>query len=103
MGLDAAIGLLQQESGKALDPRVVNTFIELYPQLAAEAEQSQEPARKLTRVPSHAPSAAPLSAWCRIPVKPTSSRTSRSPRANLRALRDRPGDGQQSGVSDTWR
>jgi diguanylate cyclase (GGDEF)-like protein/putative nucleotidyltransferase with HDIG domain len=59
MGLDAAIGLLRQESGKALDPRVVNTFIELYPQLAAEAEQSQEPARKLTRVPSHAPSAAP--------------------------------------------
>ena len=28
MSFDAAIGLLQQESGKALDPRVVQTFIE---------------------------------------------------------------------------
>ena len=55
----AAFGMLQQESGKALDPRVVQTFIEMYPGLAAEADASQEPARKLTRVPSHAPAAAP--------------------------------------------
>ena len=34
---------------------MVQTFIELYPALAAEAEASQEPARKLTRVPTHAP------------------------------------------------
>jgi diguanylate cyclase (GGDEF)-like protein/putative nucleotidyltransferase with HDIG domain len=59
MSFDAAIGLLRQESGKALDPRVVQTFIEMYPGLAAEADASQEPARKLTRVPSHAPAAAP--------------------------------------------
>src|SRR5262245_33356854 len=59
MGFDAAIGLLQQEAGKGLDPRVVQTFIEMYPRLAAEAESSQEPARKLTRVAAHAPSAAP--------------------------------------------
>ncbi len=59
MNLDSALGLLQQESGKALDPRVVQTFIDLYPRLAAEAESSQEPARKLTRVAAHAPSAAP--------------------------------------------
>jgi diguanylate cyclase (GGDEF)-like protein/putative nucleotidyltransferase with HDIG domain len=59
MTLDAALGLLRQESGKALDPRVVQTFIEMYPRLASEAESSQEPARKLTRVASHAPSAAP--------------------------------------------
>ncbi len=59
MSFDAAIGLLRQESGKALDPRVVSTFIEMYPGLAAEADASQEPARKLTRVPSHAPAAAP--------------------------------------------
>ena len=50
MSFDAAVGLLRQESGKALDPRVVKTFIDLYPELAAEAEASQEPARKLTRV-----------------------------------------------------
>jgi diguanylate cyclase (GGDEF)-like protein/putative nucleotidyltransferase with HDIG domain len=59
MSFDAAIGLLKQESGKALDPRVVETFIAMYPALAAEADASQEPSRKLTRVPSHAPAAQP--------------------------------------------
>ena len=59
MSLEAAKGLLRQEANKALDPRVVQTFIEMYPALAVEAEASQEPARKLTRVPTHAPTAAP--------------------------------------------
>jgi diguanylate cyclase (GGDEF)-like protein/putative nucleotidyltransferase with HDIG domain len=59
MGFDAAMGLLRQESGKALDPRVVQTFIDMYPVLAAEAEASQEPSRKLTRIPTYAPTAAP--------------------------------------------
>jgi diguanylate cyclase (GGDEF)-like protein/putative nucleotidyltransferase with HDIG domain len=59
MSLEAAVGLLRQESGKALDPRVVTTFIDMYATLAAEAEASQEPSRKLTRVPTHAPTAAP--------------------------------------------
>src|SRR6202040_1630778 len=59
MSLDAAIGLLKQESGKALDPRVVQTFVDTYDTLAAEAEAGAEPARKLTRVPTHAPSARP--------------------------------------------
>src|SRR5438034_2506918 len=59
MSLDAAIGLLRQESAKALDPRVVQTFIQMYPTLQAEADASQEPSRKLTRVPTHAPTAAP--------------------------------------------
>ncbi len=59
MSFDAAIGLLRQESGKALDPRVVTTFIEMYPMLAAEAEASQRPSRQLTRVPEHAPAARP--------------------------------------------
>jgi diguanylate cyclase (GGDEF)-like protein len=59
MSLDAAVGLLRQEAGKALDPRVVQTFVDMYPTLAAEAEASQEPSRKLTRVPTNAPTAAP--------------------------------------------
>jgi diguanylate cyclase (GGDEF)-like protein/putative nucleotidyltransferase with HDIG domain len=59
MSIDAAIALLQQESGKALDPRVVSTFVEMYPAMAAEAEATQEPARKLTRIPAHAPAAKP--------------------------------------------
>jgi diguanylate cyclase (GGDEF)-like protein/putative nucleotidyltransferase with HDIG domain len=59
MSFESATELLRQESGKALDPRVVSTFIEMYPALAAEAEATQEPARKLTRVPAHAPAAKP--------------------------------------------
>src|SRR6185436_15936903 len=59
MSLEAAKGLLRHEANKALDPRVVQTFIDMYPALAAEAEASQEPARKLTRVPTTAPTAAP--------------------------------------------
>jgi diguanylate cyclase (GGDEF)-like protein/putative nucleotidyltransferase with HDIG domain len=58
MGFDAAIALLKQESGKALDPRVVQTFIDMYPQLAAEADASQ-PSRKLTRIATDAPAAKP--------------------------------------------
>lgn len=59
MSPEGAIDLLRQESGKALDPTVVNTFIELYPQLSAEVGQSQEPPRKLTRVPSMDSTAQP--------------------------------------------
>jgi diguanylate cyclase (GGDEF)-like protein/putative nucleotidyltransferase with HDIG domain len=59
MSLEAATALLRQESGKALDPRVVHTFIEMYPALAVEAEVSQESARRLTRVPTQAPAAQP--------------------------------------------
>src|SRR3984893_1833120 len=59
MGFDAAIALLRQESGKALDPRVVETFINQYPPLAAEAEAGQEPARKLTRIPTSESTARP--------------------------------------------
>jgi len=49
---DEALDLLRKESGKALDPKVVETFIALHPRLAAAADQSQEPARKLTRQPA---------------------------------------------------
>ena len=46
MGYDAAISLLQQEAGKGLDPRVVNTFIELLPSLQAEAAALEQAMRK---------------------------------------------------------
>src|SRR3989454_6276348 len=59
MSFNAALGLLRQEASKALDPRVVQTFIDMYPSLTAEAEASQQPARKLTRVAEEAPSAQP--------------------------------------------
>jgi diguanylate cyclase (GGDEF)-like protein/putative nucleotidyltransferase with HDIG domain len=59
MTFTSAMDLLRQEAGKALDPRVVQMFIEMYPALAAQAEATQEPARKLTRVPAYAPAAQP--------------------------------------------
>jgi diguanylate cyclase (GGDEF)-like protein/putative nucleotidyltransferase with HDIG domain len=58
MTFEAAITLLRQESGKALDPQVVQIFIDMYPQLAAEADASQ-PSRTLTRVATDAPDAMP--------------------------------------------
>jgi diguanylate cyclase (GGDEF)-like protein/putative nucleotidyltransferase with HDIG domain len=58
VSIEAAIELLRQESGKALDPRVVHTFIEMYPALAAEATASQEAAPRLTRIDRSAPAAA---------------------------------------------
>ena len=59
MSFEAAIGLLRQESGKALDPRVVQTFIDMYPNLQEEADASQQPARQLTRVAEEQPAAKP--------------------------------------------
>jgi diguanylate cyclase (GGDEF)-like protein/putative nucleotidyltransferase with HDIG domain len=59
MSLESAIEMLKQECGKALDARVVEIFLEMYPALASEADASQESARKLTRVAADAPAAQP--------------------------------------------
>jgi diguanylate cyclase (GGDEF)-like protein len=49
---DAALDLLRQESGTALDPHVVETFAALYPRLAAEAGAIDEKPRRLKSVGS---------------------------------------------------
>ena len=46
MGFDAAIGLLQQEAGRGLDPTVVQKFIELLPVLQAQAAALELAIRK---------------------------------------------------------
>ncbi|MFL6280040.1 MAG: HD domain-containing phosphohydrolase [Vicinamibacterales bacterium] len=46
MGFDAAVGLLQQEAGKGLDPRVVEKFIELLPVLQREASTLEQAMRR---------------------------------------------------------
>jgi diguanylate cyclase (GGDEF)-like protein/putative nucleotidyltransferase with HDIG domain len=46
MSFEAAIGLLQQEAGKGLDPRVVEKFIELIPGLQVEAAKLEQSMRK---------------------------------------------------------
>jgi diguanylate cyclase (GGDEF)-like protein/putative nucleotidyltransferase with HDIG domain len=46
---DAAIALLNQESGKALDPNIVQMFVRMLPDLSAEAERLEnEPGRRLS-------------------------------------------------------
>ncbi|HEY3092100.1 MAG TPA: HD domain-containing phosphohydrolase [Vicinamibacterales bacterium] len=47
MSIDGAIALLQQESGKALDPRVVETFVRILPGLRAKAQRLKTEAPKL--------------------------------------------------------
>src|SRR3954463_10959675 len=46
MSYDAAIGLLQQESGKGLDPAVVAKFIELIPGMQEEAVRLEQAVRR---------------------------------------------------------
>ncbi len=47
---DAALAVLDQEAGHALDPTVVEKFIELLPALSAEAANSEHLVRKLSSV-----------------------------------------------------
>lgn len=53
MGFDAAIGLLQQEAAKGLDPNVVNKFIELLPALQIEAATLEQTMRRTTAPEDH--------------------------------------------------
>jgi diguanylate cyclase (GGDEF)-like protein/putative nucleotidyltransferase with HDIG domain len=46
MSFDAAIGLLQQEAGKGLDPIVVSKFIELIPGMQEEAVRLEQTVRR---------------------------------------------------------
>jgi diguanylate cyclase (GGDEF)-like protein/putative nucleotidyltransferase with HDIG domain len=46
MSFDAAIGLLQQEAGKGLDPTVVEKFVELIPALQIEAATLEQVMRR---------------------------------------------------------
>ena len=68
---EEALNLLRQESGKALDPRVVATFVSLYPRLSAQADISQEPARKLTRTAAENTVAQPAAGL----IEPVPART----------------------------
>jgi diguanylate cyclase (GGDEF)-like protein/putative nucleotidyltransferase with HDIG domain len=46
MGFDAALGLLQQEAGKGLDPVVVSHFVQLLPNLQEEAAKLEQAMRR---------------------------------------------------------
>ena len=48
----AALAVLQEEAGKALDPSVVQLFVKMLPELAAEAERVEDPPRPSAPQPS---------------------------------------------------
>jgi diguanylate cyclase (GGDEF)-like protein/putative nucleotidyltransferase with HDIG domain len=48
MSPEAAVALLQQEAGKALDPRIVELFVRELPRLMAEAERIENAPRRLS-------------------------------------------------------
>jgi diguanylate cyclase (GGDEF)-like protein/putative nucleotidyltransferase with HDIG domain len=53
MPQDAALALLEQESGRALDPRVVDLFIRKLPEMLVEAESAEStPSRRLSLEPT---------------------------------------------------
>jgi diguanylate cyclase (GGDEF)-like protein/putative nucleotidyltransferase with HDIG domain len=51
MSSEAAVGLLMQESGKALDPDLVSRFVEMLPKMHAEAEATPQSVRTLSLAP----------------------------------------------------
>jgi len=59
MSVEAAAALIEQEAGRALDPRVVRSFLHVLPRVRDEAEASARPAEAGTPEPSPAPDTHP--------------------------------------------
>ena len=97
MSFDAAIGLLQQEAGKGLDPMVVEKFIDNLPALQLEAT-ALEQAMMRRPVPEEA-GAAGRAPGDRAHAGAGEEERVRRHRAgaprDLRAVRDRAGDGHE--------
>ena len=68
MTVEAAVSLIEQESGKALDPRAVDTFLQILPEARRLAEQAdmtapclpREPARRDVEAPELEGESAPM-------------------------------------------
>jgi diguanylate cyclase (GGDEF)-like protein/putative nucleotidyltransferase with HDIG domain len=72
MTYEAALALVEQESGKALDPKVVEVFVRLFPDLREEAERDSETAPKVA-LPLPEAASEPLVGVVRAPDTPRSS------------------------------
>ena len=97
MGFDAAIGLLQQEAGKGLDPRVVDKFIELLPALQRRGRDARAGDAADVGAGRSRPGGWPAGdrAHARAGEEERVRRhRARAPR-NLRAVRDRAGHGHE--------
>ena len=69
MGFDAAVGLLQQEAGKGLDPRVVDKFIELLPTLQRDASTLEQAMRRTASSEEQPPVGKPATGLTPEPAK----------------------------------
>ena len=69
MSSEAAANLLRQESGRALDPAVVRTFIELLPSLQAEAQKLEQGIRKSHDEPDGPATGSPATGLAPEPTK----------------------------------
>ena len=100
MSFEAAIGLLRQEAGKALDPTVVATFIQHLPALQAEAARLEQSMRK--PLPAAEPTVGqPATAYAGTGQEERLRRhRARAPR-NLRTAEIAQAMGTSLGVSDT--
>ena len=91
---ESAIGLLKHESGRALDPAIVETFIDMLPALIAEAATTDD-----LPTPAAQPSCARVRRIGRGRPGATRGQCVREHRAgaprNLRAVRDRAIDGYE--------
>jgi diguanylate cyclase (GGDEF)-like protein/putative nucleotidyltransferase with HDIG domain len=56
---DAAVELLRQEAGKALDPHLVERFLDLWPELRSRAGEGEQAARRLSAPPAQADKGQP--------------------------------------------
>ena len=68
MSTDAAMGLLKQEAGKALDPELVGRFIEMLPTLQAEADASPRTLRTLNLAPAESERGRPAAGFSHEPA-----------------------------------
>ncbi len=68
---EAALALLQQESAKALDPRVVDTFVEMLPIVAAEVGDDPQGIRRLQVPPQTSTRGRPAVGFSHEPSKST--------------------------------
>ena len=72
MSSEAAVGLLRQEAGKALDPTLVGKFIDVLPGLQAESESGVQPVRTLSLAPSESEKGRPAAGFS---PEPTTSKS----------------------------
>ena len=72
MSSEAAVGLLRQEAGKALDPTLVGKFMDVLPGLQAESESGVQPVRTLSLAPSESEKGRPAAGFS---PEPTTSKS----------------------------